>query len=57
MALEIRSCPTLKGKVAKRFVKNAEEAFKNKGTIDFTKQAEITNRILDKYYKRQENGE
>lgn len=48
MALEIRSCPLLTGKVAKKFIENAEKAYKNKGTIDFSKQVEITNRILAK---------
>ena len=38
----------LTGKSAERFVKQAEENFKNKGTIDFTKEAEAAREILKK---------
>ncbi len=48
MAIAIKSIPTLRGKVARDFVKKAEAAEKNRGTIDFTKQAKIAKAILDK---------
>ena len=46
MALEIRTLPTLRGKEAKRFVKMAEEAEKKPKSQDFSKQVEITQKIL-----------
>ena len=46
MALEIRTIPTLRGKEAKRFVKMAEEAEKKPKSQDFSKQVEITQKIL-----------
>ncbi|MHA8104824.1 hypothetical protein [Aquirufa nivalisilvae] len=48
MAIAIKSVPILKDKVARKFVNNAEKALKLRGTVDFTKQVEITNRILAK---------
>ncbi len=52
MAIPIKSIPELKGEVAKRFIGRANEAEKQKGTVDFSKQVEITNKILDKYYNK-----
>ena len=46
MALEIRTIPTLRGKEAKRFVKLAEDAEKKPKSQDFSKQIEITQKIL-----------
>ena len=38
MAIEIKEIPTLKGKEAERFVKQAEKSYKKRATIDFSKQ-------------------
>ena len=39
MALEIKAIPTLKGKEAERFVKEADKAYKSKEKTDFSKIA------------------
>lgn len=46
MALEIRAIPTLHGAEAERFVKLAEEAEKRPKEQDFSKQIEISQKIL-----------
>lgn len=46
MAMVIRTIPTLRGKEAKRFVKLAEDAEKNPKAQDFSKQVELTQKIL-----------
>ena len=38
MALPIRSIPVLEGEVARRFIKNAEEAYKKRGTVHFSQE-------------------
>lgn len=48
MAKEIRSIPTLKGDLAQEFVRKADEALANKGSVDFSKQAAVTRSILRK---------
>ena len=41
MALEIKAIPTLKGKEAERFVKEADKAYQKKEKTDFSKQVKI----------------
>lgn len=48
MALKIRSIPVLTGKVASDFIKKADEAYKNRNTVDFSKEMEVMKRILKK---------
>lgn len=48
MAIAIKSVPTLKNKVATKFVKNAELASKKRGTVNFSKQVKAANQILEK---------
>ena len=48
MALEIKPIPTLRGKEAERFVKEAERAYRNKGKTDFSKQVKTARAILRK---------
>jgi len=38
MSVPISNIPILTGEVAESFVKNAEEAERNRGSIDFTRQ-------------------
>ncbi|OAV72881.1 hypothetical protein Barb6_00725 [Bacteroidales bacterium Barb6] len=46
MAIPIRDLPTLTGKDAERFIKKANETYKRKGTIDFSKEMENARIIL-----------
>lgn len=46
MALEIRAIPTLHGTEAERFVKLAEKAEKQPKGQDFSKQIEVSQKIL-----------
>lgn len=48
MALEIKAIPTLKGKEAERFVREADKAYQSKGKTDFSKQVKIARAILKK---------
>ena len=48
MAIAIKSIPTLKDKEAAAFVKKAEQAVANRGTINFTKQIKDAQAILAK---------
>lgn len=48
MALEIKAIPTLKGKEAERFVKEADKAYQKKEKTDFSKQVKIARAILRK---------
>lgn len=48
MALEIKTIPTLKGKEAERFIKEADRAYQNKGKTDFSKQVRTARAILKK---------
>lgn len=48
MALEIKAIPTLRGKEAERFVKEADKAYLNKGKTDFSKQVKTARAILKK---------
>ncbi|OAV69698.1 hypothetical protein Barb6XT_00334 [Bacteroidales bacterium Barb6XT] len=46
MAIPIRDLPTLTGRDAERFIKKANEAYKRKGTVDFSKEMENARIIL-----------
>ena len=48
MALKIKAIPTLKGKEAERFVKEADKAYQKKEITDFSKQVKIARAILKK---------
>jgi hypothetical protein len=48
MATKIAIIPTLYDKEAENFIKKADEAYRNKGSIDFSKQIEICNEIIKK---------
>ncbi len=48
MALEIKAIPTLKGKDAERFVKEADAAYQNRKKVDFSKQVRTARAILKK---------
>lgn len=48
MAIAIKSIPTLKNKVAQRFVHKAETAVINRATVDFSEQVKTTQAILNK---------
>ena len=48
MALEIKAIPTLKGKEAERFVKEADKAYLKKEETDFSKQVKTARAILKK---------
>jgi hypothetical protein len=48
MATPIKSIPTLTKSAAARFVKNADLAYENRGTVDFTKQFQDMKKILEK---------
>ena len=49
MALEIKAIPTLRGKEAERFVKEAaDKAYQKKEKTDFSKQVKIARAILKK---------
>lgn len=48
MAVYIKPIPTLTGKVAEKFEKIARENEKKRGTVDFSREVEMTKRILGK---------
>jgi len=48
MAIAIKSIPILYGDNAKKFVDKANAAYAVKSTIDFSKQIESANSILEK---------
>lgn len=48
MALEIKTIPTLKGKEAERFIKEADKAYLNKRKTDFSNQVRTARAILKK---------
>ena len=48
MAIAIKSIPTLQNEQAAAFVKKAEQAAANRGTVKFAKQVKVTNAILAK---------
>ena len=48
MAIYIKPIPTLTGKVAEKFEKIARENQKKRGTVDFSREVEMTKRILEK---------
>lgn len=48
MAVYIKPIPTLTGKVAEKFEKNARENEAKRGTVDFSREVEMAKRILEK---------
>lgn len=52
MAVYIKSIPVLTGKVAEKFEKAARESEAKRGSVDFSKEVEMTKCILAKYYER-----
>lgn len=48
MAVYIKPIPTLTGKFAETFEKIARENERKRGTVDFSREAEMTKRILEK---------
>ncbi len=52
MAVYVKAIPTLRGKAAERFLTMAEENFRNRGTVDFSKAAANSRAILEKRAKR-----
>jgi hypothetical protein len=48
MAIAIKSIPTLRGEDAKRFNDTAKKAERKRATVDFSGQAKITRKILEK---------
>lgn len=48
MAIAISNIPVLKGKEAEDFIKKAQEAEAERGTIDFSQQRIIMQKILEK---------
>lgn len=48
MAIAIKSIPVLRGKLAEQFIDKAEKNLSKRATIDFSKQVQIANRILEK---------
>ena len=48
MAIAISNIPVLKGKEAEVFIRKAEEAEKERGTIDFSEQRNAMKIILEK---------
>ena len=50
MALPIKSIPELIGKDAEIFIKNAD--FEKANTIDFSKEVEISRKIIEKSVKK-----
>ncbi len=48
MAIAISNIPVLKGKEAEDFVKKAQEAEKERGTIDFSRERVAMHKILEK---------
>lgn len=57
MTVYIKPIPVLTGKVAEKFEKAARESEAKRGTVDFSKEMEMTRQILDRYYKRKFNNE
>ena len=48
MAIAISSIPILEGKSALKFVKKEKAASKKKATVNFSKEIELTKKILEK---------
>ena len=46
--MKIKGIPVLYGKEAQRFIKMADETYKNRNSIDFTEQTDTANKILAK---------
>lgn len=48
MAIYIKPIPTLTGKVAEKFEKMARKNESRRGTVDFSREVEMTKKILEK---------
>lgn len=48
MAIYIKPIPTLTGKVAEKFEKAARESEAKRGSVDFSREAAMTRKILEK---------
>jgi hypothetical protein len=48
MAVEMKAIPTLRGKVARQFVKTAEENLGRRATVDFSREARYSYSIIKK---------
>lgn len=48
MGIAIKSIPTLRGEDARRFNEAAKKAERERATVDFSGQAKITRKILEK---------
>ncbi len=55
MPVFVKAIPTLRGEAAERFLKMAEENFRNRGSVDFSKAAANSRAILEKRRKEREN--
>lgn len=51
MSVYIRAIPTLKGKIAERFIKQSEENLHKRASIDFSKESANSYAILAKKNK------
>ncbi|MDR1343298.1 MAG: hypothetical protein LBK18_08620 [Prevotellaceae bacterium] len=57
MALPIRSIPVLEGEVARRFVKEAKENEKKRGTHPLSPESKaISRKIMEDFRKRQQQS-
>lgn len=52
MAVYVKAIPTLRGDVAKRFIKKSEENLNKRASIDFSKEAANSRAILAKRSER-----
>lgn len=48
MAIEIKIIPTLKGKEAEHFIKEADKAYQNEDKVDFSEQVQQARKVLKK---------
>ena len=48
MSIKIKIIPTLKGRTAERFTRFASKNVQNRGTVDFSEEVKIAQRILAK---------
>jgi len=52
MAMAISNIPVLTGEVAERFIQQAKQAEKERGTIDFSKQREMFRKIMERSHRK-----
>lgn len=48
MAIPIKAVPPLKGKAARDFIMKADAALSQRGSVDFSKEVQTLNKILEK---------